>query len=596
MLAGAKVLSLWLIVARRLSANEHSRRCQNPCKATSQDQADRLSYNPLRERPHLSRLSASRRLPAFDVANEIELKLSLPQQAQALMLRQQVLRRAVSRQTQQLVNLYYDTPSLSLHKRGIALRLRKQGRIWLQTVKCAGSSAAGLSSRPEWEIPYANYFDFAAIDDPKVRRWLDRPSLRRAIVPLFETSFSRTTWRFEPAPGCVFHLMLDRGWVAANGRRAAISELELELESGEVDELFKLAQTLADRLPLVPQIQSKAERGYRLYRNVRAAPVKAQSVPLAADCAPLEAFRLIALSCLEHQQGNLEGVLTSDDPEFIHQMRVATRRLRAAMRLFAPRLPPGFDDELLPPLRQLMDRLGRARDLDVLLTEIAMPVMRALPDEPRLATLVGAVTDRQYAARDAASRHLRSAAYGRLMLLATALLARPPFIEPPADETIVAFAGDRLKRLRKKVQALAEAASTDDPSLLHRVRIAIKRLRYALEFFSPLCPGRPLQRLLRKLGVLQDELGQLNDLANAGLLLTHCAGDDPRLREAVSLVGGWHASRHRELLAKIPDRLAELRSSPCRPWADRPSSRNPGHAYPDRSNAEAAMRLHSWKI
>ncbi len=493
------------------------------------------------------------------MANEIELKLSLPEQVQGLLSRQSVLKSAVSRHTQQLVNLYYDTPTLSLRKRGVALRLRKQGRIWLQTVKCAGTSAAGLTSRPEWETPYADHFDFNAIDDPEVRRWLDRPSLRKKIAPLFETSFRRTTWRFEPAPGCVFHLMLDRGWVAAAGRREPISEVELELESGDINELFKLAQTLSERLPLVPQVLSKAARGYRLYQNVRPEPVRALPVPLAADCSPLAAFRQIVFCCLEHQQGNLEGVLNSDNPEFIHQMRVATRRLRAALRLFAPRLPPGFADELLPPLRQMTEYLGRARDLDVLLTEIAMPVMHALPVEPRLAALVGAVTDRQYAAREAASQHLRSTAYGRLMLLVGAMLQRPPFSETESGETIAAFASDRLRRLRKKVLKLTAAASTDDPASLHRLRIAIKRLRYALEFFAHLCSGKALQKLLHQLGVLQDELGQLNDLANAGLLLMHCAGDDPRLREAVSLVGGWHASRHRELHARIPRRLKELR-------------------------------------
>ncbi len=494
-----------------------------------------------------------------DMSNEIELKLALPEDALPLLQRQSLLRRAVSRKTEQLVNLYYDTPALALHQRGIALRLRKQGRIWLQTVKCAGSSSAGLSNRPEWEAPYNHYFDFAAIDDPKVRRWLDRPMLKRAILPLFETSFRRTTWRFEPAPGCVVLMMQDRGWVAAAGRRETISELELELASGDIEELFKLAQTLAERLPLVPLLLSKAERGYRLYRKVRPAPVKGEPVALDPAGPPLAAFRSIALSCLEHQQGNRDGVLTGDDPEYIHQMRVATRRLRAAMRLFGPRLPPGFDDQLLPALRQLMDKLGRVRDLDVLLAEITLPVMRALPDEPRLVTLVGAVTARQYAVREVAIRYLRSSAYGRLMLQASAQLHRPPFIEPPAEETIVAFADDRLKRLRKKVRELAEAASTEDPSSLHRLRIAIKRLRYALEFFAPLCSGRPLTRLLKKLGLLQDELGQLNDLANAGVLLMHCAGDDPRLREAVSLVGGWHAARHSELLACIPGRLKELR-------------------------------------
>ena len=493
------------------------------------------------------------------MANEIELKLSLPQEARGLLLRQSALKAATSRRTQQLVNLYYDTPSLALHRRGIALRLRKQGRIWLQTVKGAGASSAGLTSRQEWELPYAGHFDFTAIDDPALRHQLERPSVLGKLIPLFETNFRRTTLRFEPAPGTVVHLMLDSGWVAVAGRREPISEVEIELESGDLGRIFGLVKTLAERVPLAPLLLSKAERGYRLYQNLHATPVKALPVPLAAACAPLAAFRRIAFSCLEHQQGNREGVLVSEEPEFIHQMRVATRRLRAALRLFAPRLPSGFADELLPPLRQLMDKLGRARDLDVLLTEIAMPVMRALPDEPRLALLVGSVTNRQYAAREAATRHLRTHAYGRSMLAATAALHGPHFGEAAGQDTVSAFAGERLKRLRKRVLALADAASSDDPASLHRLRIGIKRLRYALEFFAPLCAAKALQALLRQLGVLQDELGQLNDLASAGLLLGHCAGDDPRLREAVSLVGGWHASRYRELLARVPERLTKLR-------------------------------------
>ena len=501
------------------------------------------------------------------MADEIELKLALPKAAQALLLRQSVLRKAVSKATHQLVNLYYDTPNLALHQRGIALRLRKRGRIWLQTVKCAGSSAAGLTTRPEWEVPYLGHFDFAGVDAEPVRRWLERPVLRKQITPLFETNFKRTTWRFEPRPGCGILLMLDRGWIAAAGKLQEISEVEIELagdaEGRCIEELFKLAQTLGERLPLMPAILSKAERGYRLFQGLQPTPQKAQMVPLTSNAAPLEAFRKIALAGLEHLQSNLHGATQSNDPEFIHQMRVATRRLRAALRLFAPMLPAGLAEELVPELRLLTTRLGHARDLDVLLTEIATPVMRALPDEPRLAALAGAITDRQYAARAAAVRHLQSVAHGRLVLRATALLHRPPFQAPVEarfglTETVGNFAAARLKRLRKKVLGLAAAASVDDPVSLHRLRIGIKRLRYALEFFSPLAAGKPLQRLLARLVEMQDKLGQLNDLANAGTLLMSCAGDDPRLREAVSLVGGWHASRHGELLDQIPGQLRTL--------------------------------------
>lgn len=501
------------------------------------------------------------------MANEIELKLALPKSAQALLLRQSVLRKAVAKATHQLVNLYYDTPSLALHQRGIALRLRKRGRIWLQTVKCAGSSAAGLTTRPEWEVPYLGHFDFAGVDAAPVRRWLERPVLRKQITPLFETNFRRTTWRFEPGPGCVILVMLDRGWIAAAGKLEEISEVEIELagdaENGCIDELFRLAQTLGERLPLMPAILSKAERGYRLFQGLQPAPQRSRIVPLAANEAPLEAFRRIALAGLEHLQGNLHGAITSNDPEFIHQMRVATRRLRAALRLFAPVLPAGLAEVLVPELRVLTSRLGHARDLDVLLAEIATPVMRALPDEPRLAALAGAITDRQYSARAAAVRHLQSIAHGRLVLQATALLHRPPLRRPVEQtfgltESVGDFAAVRLRRLRKKVRGLAAAAAVDDAPSLHRLRIGIKRLRYALEFFMPLATGKSLPRLLASLVQMQDELGQLNDLANAGLLLMNCAGDDPRLREAVSLVGGWHASRHKALLDKIPGQLKTL--------------------------------------
>jgi inorganic triphosphatase YgiF len=499
------------------------------------------------------------------MANEIELKLSLAVDAQSLMLRQPILRKAVAKHTQQLVNLYYDTPTLDLHARGIALRLRKQGRTWLQTVKCAGSSAAGLTSRPEWETPYAGNFDFSVIDDKSVRRWLQRPRIGNRIAPLFETNFRRTTWRFEPGPGCVVLLMLDRGWIAAKGKLETISEVEIELASGDVNALFKLAQTLAERLALAPAILSKAERGYRLFQGIAATPVKAQTARLCGDDTPLAAFRKIALATLEHLQGNFEGALSSSDPEFIHQMRVATRRLRSALRLFAPRLPPRLAEQILPELRILTERLGQARDFDVLLTEIAAPVLHAVPGEPRLAALIGAVTMRQNTAREAAVKHLQSIAYCRLLLHVTALLHKSPFADTDCTvgvdaETIGNFARTRLKRLRKKVLALAALAAIDDPASLHRLRIGIKRLRYALEFFSPLLANKTLQPLLAEMALLQDELGQLNDLANAGLLLMHCAGEDQPLREAVSLVGGWHALRHKELLGQIEEQIRRLSS------------------------------------
>jgi inorganic triphosphatase YgiF len=490
------------------------------------------------------------------MAEEVELKLALAEAHQPRFLRHPLLAQAAARHLETLDNIYYDTTDFALRRRGISLRLRRKGRDWLQTVKLAGNSTAGLSSRPEWEVPYTGHFDFSAVDMAPVREWLQRPKLLSRIVPICETRFRRLTWRFAATPGAVL-LTLDRGWIIANGRREAISEVELELAGAPMHAIFELATQLAQRVTLTPSVLSKAERGYRLHIGAPQTPFKAGPVPLLAAMTPLEAFRRIAMSCLEHLQQNHSGALTSDDPEYIHQMRVATRRLRAVLRLFSPVLPEHLAEPLREPLSALMEQLGRARDLDVLLTEIANPVLAALPNEPRLPALASDITNRRYVARAQAIAMLAAPDYGRTLLGALeALHARTTGEQ--ATVTLLGFASRRLKRLHKKMRRLALAANIGDPASLHALRIGVKRLRYGLEFFSPLAAGPAVYRVLKELAALQDTLGQLNDLTNAGALLMDCAGDDPRLREAVTLIGGWHGPHYASLLASVSRELLRL--------------------------------------
>lgn len=506
------------------------------------------------------------------MAEEVELKLALAEDHQARFLRHPLLKQAIEKRVDNLDNIYYDTEDLALRRRGIALRLRRKGGDWLQTVKLAGSSAAGLSSRPEWEVPYTGHFDFSAVDHSAVREWLQRPKLLARIVPICETRFRRNSWTFPTQAGAVL-LTLDRGWIIASGRREAISEVELELAGATVPAIFEIATQLAQRAALSPSVLSKAERGYRLHTGAAMAPFKAGAIPLPATITPFEAFRRIAMSCLEHLQQNHQGALTSDDPEYIHQMRVATRRLRAALRLFAQVLPDHLGETLLAPLTELMTHLGRARDLDVLLTEIANPVLFALPNEPRLPALASDITNRRYAAREQAIAMLATPDYGRTLLTALESLHAGPAYDP-AIATLSGFASEQLRRLRKKVRRLALAARVDDPASLHALRIGVKRLRYALEFFSPLARQTALRRALKQLAFMQDALGQLNDLANAGAMLMDCAGDDPRLREAVTLIGGWHGPRYAGLLDSITPKLALVarlrlpRLAPVQPACD----------------------------
>jgi len=498
------------------------------------------------------------------MAHEIELKLALPKSAHAAFGRQPLLRNAADRQSVKLFNIYYDTPDLALRERGIALRLRREGERWLQTVKCASETRAGLSFRPEWETPYHGHFDFSPIDDAAVADWLGKKRIRERLLPVFETNFQRTLWRVETT-NARLAVMLDKGWIVAAGRRESISEVEIELIEGNIDELFSLARTLAMHQPLVPVRQSKAERGYSLYKSVLPAPARARQVELDATVGPLKALQRIALSCLEHLQDNRIGAMVSDDPEYIHQMRVAARRLRAALRLFQPVLPAGFTDEILPALRAHMAVLGQARDLDVLLVEIAEPVLAAHPDDPQLAELIGVLTERRHEARQRVAELLGSPAFGRdqLLFLGRFHLLFSTSPEPSSGlPTLRSFAHERLQRLRRKVLKLAQRARSDDPVSLHTLRIAIKRLRYALEFFAPLAARKSVERTVAALAGLQDVFGQINDLVNANRLLSECAGSDERLSAAAQAIIANHEAREQELLARVPEALASLRELP----------------------------------
>jgi adenylate cyclase len=502
------------------------------------------------------------------MVQQITLHLDVPEAHQQALQRHLLLRGAAQRHVEQLTGIYYDTRRLALRRAGVVLRLRKQGSAWQQTVKHQEVSRGGLSSRPIWDSPYLGRFDFSSVDDAALKDWLNRSKIQMNLTPLFEINVRRTTWKVETASGGVILVKLDRGWVASAGRRQSISEIELRLVNGTVHDLYEIGTSLSQRIPLTPSMVSKVERGYALYLDIKRAPVKAFAVALDADGTTLGAFRLIALNCLAHLHMNHAGAMVGTDPEYVHQMRVATRRLRAALRMFRPVLAPDFIESLVSSLRELMASLGRVRDFDVLMTEIVAPVAKALPEDPRLADLAGVITNRLYIARAEAARLLSHPEYGLLQIEAGKLLHGAPFIDPGAEATkpdmastaasLRAFAEFRLGRLLKKTVTLAKQAKSDDPSSLHELRISIKRLRYAIEFFGPLIPGKGATRLIKRLAKLQDELGQLNDLASAGAVLMACAGSDPDLREAVALIGGWHGPRHSGLLAAIPDQLSRL--------------------------------------
>ena len=208
---------------------------------------------------------------------EIELKLLINPQHIPRLWRHPLLaahtREKLS--TQQLLSIYYDTPDLVLHRNKIAVRLRRVGKRWIQTVKMEGRVAAGLHERPEWEQETTeNTLDFQALPDTQLREFFAHERLRQSLSPIFITKFSRAGRILEWPNGDVVEFALDRGEIQAGERRAPICEVELELKSGASARLFLIAAALQQALPLQPENVSKAERGYQLAS--RPAPEKGE--------------------------------------------------------------------------------------------------------------------------------------------------------------------------------------------------------------------------------------------------------------------------------------------------------------------------------
>ncbi|APX91953.1 hypothetical protein BWR19_02765 [Halomonas sp. 1513] len=162
-----------------------------------------------------------------------------------------------------LINTYFDTPDGALERARVALRIRQVGGRCLQTLKTSGAGSGGLSLRGEWEWPIDGpALDLDGLADLPPMRDLDRATLD-SLAAAFRTDFQRRTWQLEHH-GSRIELAVDEGEIVANGRRAEICELELELKAGEVDTLWQLAETLAERVALRPAQASKAARGAAL--------------------------------------------------------------------------------------------------------------------------------------------------------------------------------------------------------------------------------------------------------------------------------------------------------------------------------------------
>ena len=488
------------------------------------------------------------------MANEIELKLriraaDLPRLRQHPAVKQALVGKPITRR---LTSIYYDTPALTLLDTDLSLRVRRMSGGWFQAVKGAGHSLAGLHQRMEWEDIIAHGEpDFSKITDPALTQVFDDQDLRAALRPIFTTDVRRTEWQLQLADGSDIEMALDLGDLIVDEKREPICEVELELKSGAPIRLFEFALTLLQDIPLWIENVSKAQRGYAHYRPQEPSVRRAKDVRLKPGMPPTDACRAILWECLAHLQGNHDAVLLAQDSEGIHQMRVALRRMRSAMAMFAAFMPPA--DVLKEEIRWLAGILGTARDLDVFLGETLPPLQEALA-HPGLDQLAKRASKQANQARAEVRTALESQRYQRLLLQLGVWMESPA--PAMSGQSMESFARDLLSRRYRRLRQHGKHCAERSAEERHALRISAKKLRYAAEFLVTLYKTEPTRPFLRRLTRLLGLLGELNDLAVTAHLLEKLQGKraSPLLHDAQLLVAGWCAAQSQHRLAQLERR------------------------------------------
>lgn len=444
-------------------------------------------------------------------AVELELKAGLAPADLARLARRLARGEGQGARPELLVTRYLDTTDGRLAAAGVAVRLRSARGRHLLSVKSARTAVGGFQQARETEVPLARpRFEPGAIPDRALAARIAALAGPAPLAPRFETRIRRQAFRLARPHGTVM-LAVDRGSIRAGPHVEPVAEVEFELVAGSPEAIFEAAEALLAHVPARLDLPSKAARGEALAHGTPLAKTPPASKPPAPRyAAPAgEAFEARLAHLAPTIARTLHASLSEDDPEGPHQLRVALRRLRVALRLFRPVLLPASARALAEAARDIGRLVSPLRDADVLVGELLLPAARA--EAPDLAAALEswhAATRQQVRERLCAAgatgfaiRLLRLAALGGWQRPGARARLATPF------EAVVSPGLDRLwKTIRHRGARLAEL----DPEERHELRKDLKKLRYGTELAGSRASARPFVSALKR---LQEDLGAINDLA-----------------------------------------------------------------------------------
>lgn len=310
----------------------------------------------------------------------------------------------------------------------------------------------------------------------------------------------------------------------------------------------------------------------RLSPGARKAPARtsppATRTPSTRKAAPVtfksrstldDAIAAVVKSCRDHWQANLPAALEGRNPEGVHQVRVGLRRFRSALSLFRKFIPENQRAWLNAEAKWLANQLGPVRDLDVFLSDLTARFEGA-KDAENTAALAAAVRVVHTKAQSTAAAALRGTRMRRFAArLDTWLDGHGWYADENEIPNLASFARETLNKRMRKIGEMAVRAKTLTVPERHELRIAVKKVRYSLEFLSSALPAKRVARTASVLKRLQDSLGHLNDLDVAERTIALASKGAPAAdRRRIKAAGDALKAAHSKAAAKAEPETERL--------------------------------------
>jgi triphosphatase len=447
---------------------------------------------------------------------------------------------------------YYDTADHQLYDAGLSLRVRRSGKRFTQTVKRL--SHQGPLSRDEWEAPVETPVpDLSVLPTAEIDRTFDKIA-GIELVPMFVTRVRRHAIMLDTTDGQI-EVAFDDGVIEAGSRHEPLAEIELELKQGRAAALYQFGLGLMDVSPLCLETQNKSDRGYALALNISPSAVKAGSSNLQGEDTVDEGIAKLLSNCQQQILANLCPAKSGHEPEGVHQLRVALRRLRAVLYCLRRELAAPSLQALDAEAQGFARTLGPARNWDVFIDSTLRDIeMANLPDIEFSGLRAASVPFRDkayHAVRDS----IANPQTNRFLLSLGLVIEQRSWRNDVASqdlgtlaEPLTKFTTRVLTRLERKALKRGRHLRHLRPQARHKLRILLKKLRYSAEFFLPLYSNKAATRkYIKQLSRLQDGLGEANDVITSRTLLLDIRDSvhSPDIHRAIGAVTGWQG--HLEL-------------------------------------------------